>query len=151
MKQHHYKTSLNWTGNTGNGTRSYQTYERSHTIEAPNKVPIPLSSDPAFRGDSSKFNPEELLISSVSSCHMLWFLHLCSVSGIIVTAYSDEPEGIMTEATDGSGKFTSISLHPIVSISDESKRSQLEQIHHDAHKKCFITNSLSVPVTIEFD
>src|SRR4051812_47569908 len=93
MKLHHYKTSVNWTGNTGKGTESYRGYERSHTITAPGKQMIEASSDTAFSGDATKYNPEDLLLASLSSCHMLWYLHLCADNGIIVTAYKDDAAG----------------------------------------------------------
>ena len=78
MKNHHYKITVCWTGNKGKGTSSYREYERSHDISAENKVIIQASSDPSFRGDKTKYNPEEMFLSSISSCHMLWYLHFCS-------------------------------------------------------------------------
>src|SRR5579871_3952493 len=102
MKQHHYSIELRWTGNLGNGTKTYKTYSRNHEILSPGKPVLPGSSDPVFRGDSSRYNPEELLVASLSSCHMLWFLHLCADNGIVVTDYQDSPSGTMVEAPDGS-------------------------------------------------
>src|SRR5688500_3083851 len=102
-KEHVYTLTIAWTGNSGTGTSGYRTYERSHRISATNKPEILASSDPAFRGDKQKYNPEELLVASLSSCHMLWFLHLCADQGIIVTDYIDNPSGVMVETADGGG------------------------------------------------
>src|SRR5476651_1890681 len=106
-KAHHYKITTNWTGNTGPGTSGYTDYDRSHTIVAEGKVEIACSSDPAFRGDKTKYNPEEMFLASLSSCHMLWYLHLCAEAGVVVTGYTDYASGTMTE-TDGGGHFTQV-------------------------------------------
>lgn len=144
--QHHYHLTIKWTGNTGTGTSAYREYERSHSIMADNKADILASSDPNFRGDKTKHNPEELFLASISSCHMLWYLHLCADAGIIVTDYTDSAKGIMTETPDGGGKFTTVTLNPIVTITDISKKELAEQLHHKANKLCFIANSLNFTV-----
>jgi organic hydroperoxide reductase OsmC/OhrA len=77
-QQHRYKVDLLWTGNRGAGTSTYKAYERSYTLHAAGKPDLLGSSDPGFRGDPGRYNPEDLLVASLSSCHMLWFLHLCS-------------------------------------------------------------------------
>ncbi|WP_374464311.1 OsmC family protein [Chryseobacterium sp.] len=146
MKTHHYKTTIQWTGNKGSGTSSYRDYERSHTISAENKPVIEGSSDPAFRGDRTKYNPEEMLLSSLSSCHMLWYLHFCSEAGIIVTEYTDEASGIMAETASGSGHFTEVILHPRVTVAEASMVEKAEQLHHKANEYCFIANSVNFPV-----
>jgi len=145
-KQHHYKTTIHWTGNKGTGTSSYRNYERSHTIEVQNKTVIEGSSDPAFRGDQTKHNPEELFLSSLSSCHMLWYLHFCSEAGVIVIDYTDEATGIMTETAEGSGHFTSATLHPTVTVAEESMTEKAKELHHKANQFCFIANSVNFPV-----
>ncbi|MEX6686052.1 OsmC family protein [Danxiaibacter flavus] len=145
-KTHHYQTSLNWTGNTGQGTKSYTSYERSHIIAVENKPEIPASSDPSFRGDKTRYNPEELLVASLSSCHMLWYLHLCSEAGIIVESYSDTAKGEMTEEANGSGRFTEVILYPEVVISDAAKLELANELHEKAHQYCFIANSCNFPV-----
>ncbi|MBP6335382.1 MAG: OsmC family protein [Bacteroidia bacterium] len=147
-KEHHYSLTIEWTGNKGTGTNDYRSYERSHIISAPNKTSISGSSDPAFRGDNTKFNPEELLLASISSCHMLWFLHLCADSGIIISDYKDEPTGIMVESAGGGGHFQEVTLHPKVVIAgsklpDEDK---LDLLQVKANKHCFISNSVNFPV-----
>ena len=149
MKQHHYKTTVTWTGNTGKGTESYRGYERAHTISAEGKIDIAASSDPAFLGDTTKYNPEELLLASLSSCHMLWWLHLCADAGIIVTAYSDHATGTMTEDPVGGGRFTEVVLHPVAVITDSSKKETALALHEEANKKCFISNSCNFPVRHE--
>lgn len=148
-KQHHYKTQLVWTGNKGEGTKNYTAYSRNYTISIPHKPEIQGSSDPSFRGDMNRYNPEELLIASLSSCHMLWFLHLCSAAGVIVTAYEDHATGTMHENADGSGYFTQVTLHPLILIYGEINHEQLQLLHEEANRKCFIANSCNFPVTHE--
>jgi len=144
--QHNYKLTVRWTGNTGTGTSGYKEFERSHSILVDNKVEILASADPAFRGDKTKHNPEDLLLASVSSCHMLWYLHLCAVAGIIVTDYIDNATGVMTETADGGGKFTAITLNPAVTITDISMTEKANELHKKANELCFVANSLNFPV-----
>lgn len=146
MRQHQYHTRLEWTGNLGKGTASYTAYERSHTLQSGNKMVIPGSSDPAFRGDPARYNPEELLVASLSSCHMLWYLHWCAVAGIVVTAYTDEAEGTMAETADGNGHFEEVLLKPVVTITDAARIKEATELHHKAHQYCFIANSCNFPV-----
>lgn len=145
-KKHNYQSTIEWTGNLGEGTSGYKNYERSHTIKINGKAEIEASSDPSFRGDPSRHNPEELFLASLSSCHMLWFLHLCSVEGVIVTGYVDEATGTMTEEKDGSGKFTEVILNPMVTVTEERMAAKLDSIHHKANQMCFIANSCNFPV-----
>lgn len=149
IKEHNYNLSIEWTGNTGTGTSGYKNYERSHSISVCHKKTILASSDPEFRGDKTKINPEELFLASVSSCHMLWYLHLCSAEGIIVTNYTDNATGIMEESANGSGKFTSITLNPVVTISDISMETKANELHKKANECCFIANSLNIPVQLK--
>src|SRR5262250_687193 len=116
MKQHQYEVQVNWTGNDGEGTKTYRGYRRDHTVCAAGKPEIPGSSDPSFRGDRTRYNPEELLVASLSACHMLWYLHLCADNGVVVTSYEDAPVGVMREDSDGSGVFTDVLLRPVVTI-----------------------------------
>ncbi|WP_336733128.1 OsmC family protein [Chryseobacterium sp. VD8] len=146
MKNHHYKITVCWTGNKGKGTSSYREYERSHDISAENKTIIQASSDPSFHGDKTKYNPEEMFLSSISSCHMLWYLHFCSEAGIIVTEYIDFATVIMTELENGSGHFTEVILHPEITVSDESMIEKAKELHQKANKFCFIANSVNFPV-----
>lgn len=145
-QEHHYQLTIKWTGNNGTGTSGYRDYERSHNIIKDGKPIIQASSDPAFRGDRSKYNPEELLVASLSSCHMLWFLHLCADEGIIVMDYIDNPTGTMIETENGGGKFKEVILNPLVTITNKPELEKLENLHHKAHELCFIANSVNFPV-----
>lgn len=145
-KQHNYRVTVKWTGNNGTGTSDYKAYERSHSVLIPHKPAILGSSDPTFLGDKTKHNPEELLLAAVSSCHMLWYLHLCATAGIVVTNYVDDASGTMTETPNGGGKFTSIILHPIVTVSDPAMKDKANALHKEANALCFIANSLNFPV-----
>lgn len=149
MKDHHYQVSVRWTGNQGSGTSSYRAYSRDHEISVEGKPVIPASSDPSFRGDARRYNPEELFVASLSQCHMLWFLHLCSEQEIIVTEYTDEARGIMQEAPDGSGYFTEVLLRPTVTVTRGDKIDLIEHLHHRANQLCFIANSCNFKVRHE--
>lgn len=144
--QHNYSLTIKWTGNNGTGTSGYTAFERSHSILVENKMGIPGSSDPAFRGDKTKHNPEDLLLASISACHMLWYLHLCAVEGIIVTDYVDHATAIMIETADGGGKFTEATLKPMVTVTDISMKEKANELHKKANELCFIANSLNFPV-----
>lgn len=148
-KQHHYTTTINWTGNKGTGTSCYDEYERSHTLSIANKPDLLCSSDIPFRGDGSKHNPEDMLLASLSSCHMLWYLHLCADAGIIVTDYTDEASATMVQVAGGGGHFTEVVLHPVVTITDSSMIEKANELHDIAHQKCFIANSCNFPVRHE--
>lgn len=146
MKKHSYSTSIIWTGNSGSGTKGYNSYKRDHIIKANGKPEIAGSSDPSFMGDSSKYNPEELFLASLSACHMLWYLHLCSNHHITVVYYSDEAEATLIEEKDGSGKFDSVTLHPVVTITQSKQIDTARAIHNEANRMCFIANSCAVSV-----
>ncbi|RWW99943.1 OsmC family protein [Flavobacterium cerinum] len=146
MKTHNYATAINWTGNTGKGTQNYTEYKRDYSISAEGKTEIAGSSDPAFRGDPTRYNPEELLLASLSSCHMLWYLHLCAEAGVIVTTYSDNATGIMTETANGSGKFTEVTLHPTVTVSESTMVEKANNLHKKANEFCYIANSCNFPI-----
>jgi organic hydroperoxide reductase OsmC/OhrA len=146
MKKHAYQTNLTWTGNQGLGTEKYNAYKREYTIKILNKVDILGSSDPAFLGDKTKHNPEELFVTSISSCHMLWFLHLASTKGIVVINYTDTATGVMIEKEDGSGYFESVTLNPFVVITDPARIDETNELHQISNKYCFIANSLNFKV-----
>jgi organic hydroperoxide reductase OsmC/OhrA len=145
-RTHTYTCALAWTGNTGRGTADYKAYAREHVFTAPGKPDLPGSSDPAFRGDKSRYNPEELLVASIASCHMLWYLHLCADAGVVVVAYSDDPVGTMVEDAARGGYFTKIVLHPKVTIAAGSDAAKARTLHGAAHAKCYIANSVNFPV-----
>lgn len=148
LAEHSYQIHLIWTGNKGEGTRDYRSYDRSHRFTAHGKPDLLGSSDPAFRGDPTKWNPEELLLASLSSCHMLWYLHLCAVHGIIVIEYQDQPMGKIKLEKDGRGYFEEVILNPQVMIQDSQQIPLAETLHGDAHEKCFIANSVNFAISI---
>jgi organic hydroperoxide reductase OsmC/OhrA len=149
-REHCYRIATCWTGNLGTGTSSYLAYSRNHELSAPEKgAPIAGSSDPAFRGDPSRYNPEELLLGALAACHMLWVLHLCADAGIVVTAYRDESEGVMMEHADGSGEFTRVVLKPRMTITDRARESEAVTIHHRAHAVCALARSVNFEVACE--
>ena len=146
MKQHNYKIQVAWTGNQGQGTKTYSSYKRDHAITAAGKPTLLGSSDPAFRGDPARYNPEEFLVASLSSCHMLSYLHLCAVNKIVVTDYEDDATGIMSEDANGSGAFVEVTLHPQVTVETESDEAKALSLHEEAHRYCFIAHSVKFPV-----
>jgi organic hydroperoxide reductase OsmC/OhrA len=149
-REHTYSTTLTWTGNRGSGTSTYRAYSRDHEISASGKgAPIECSSDPAFRGDTAKYSPEELLLAAISGCHMLWVLHLCADAGIAVTSYADNATGTMRENADGSGEFVHVTLRPRIAIADLSRAPELNAVHERAHELCFIARSVNFPVRLD--
>ena len=148
-KQHTYSLSVTWTGNTGSGTSRYNGYSRDYTVASPGKPDIAGSSDPAFRGDPKRYNPEDLLVVALSSCHMLSYLHLAAVGGVVVIGYVDDAGGIMTQDAKGSGAFTRVTLRPRVTITAASDPAKARELHHAAHEVCFIANSVNFPIGCE--
>ncbi len=148
VKQHTYNLSVEWTGNDGEGTKTYRSYRRDHIIQAAGKPQIPASSDPTFRGDTSRYNPEDLLVASMAACHMLAYLHLCAVNKVCVTDYRDQPVGVMNENNDGSGSFVQVTLKPRVQVTPDSDVEKALALHHQAHRLCFIANSVKFAVEV---
>jgi len=144
--QHVYETVVTWTGNRGTGTSSYRDYSRDHDITADGRAAIAGSSEPAFRGDPARWNPEQLLVVSLSQCHMLWYLHLCAVNGVVVTSYVDHAVGTMEETADGSGRFTAVTLRPAIVVASGDMAAKAGQLHEEANRMCFIANSVAFPV-----
>lgn len=146
-KLHNYTLQLKWIGNTGQGTKRYTSYDRAYTISARDKyTDIQGSSDPSFRGDPNKYNPEELFLASLSSCHMLWYLHLCASNNIVVISYMDNPEGTMVETSQGGGRFKEVTLYPTVVIKDPHNLEMARALHTEANDHCFIANSCNFPI-----
>jgi len=145
-RRHEYRVSVKWIGNQGQGTIDYQSYSRTHLISVKNKVDILGSSDPAFRGDKTKHNPEEMLVSSLSACHMLWYLHLAAQARVVVMDYVDQAIGVMTEDSNGGGRFVSVTLHPTVTVADAAMVTTANKLHKRANERCFIANSVNFPV-----
>ena len=145
-KLHSYKINLKWVGNQGTGTSVYEGYSRNHEYRAGDKPMLVGSSDPAFRGDPKRWNPEELLLAAVASCHKLVYLHLCYDNGINVTTYEDDATGTMAETSNGGGHFTEVRLHPRVTVSASSDRARALELHHDVSALCFIAQSVNFPI-----
>lgn len=148
VTQHHqYRVSTEWTGAGTTGTINYRAYGRSHVSRVPGRPALLGSSDPAFRGDSGRWNPELLLVATLSQCHLLQYLHLCAVNGVTVVAYQDDTSGAMAEDGEGGGRFTGVELRPIVTVASPDMVERAEELHHEAAAKCFIASSVNFPVT----
>jgi organic hydroperoxide reductase OsmC/OhrA len=149
--EHHYSVTVEWTGNAGTGTSAYRAYERAHEISGTlaEKPPIPGSADPAYRGDPARWNPEELLVASISTCHELWYLHVCAVNSVVVTEYVDHAEGWMPVDAKGVGSFRRVLLRPIVTITQGSDAGRARELHDDAHRMCNIASSVNFPIDHE--
>ena len=146
--EHKDDVSVQWTGNRGSGTSGYRSYGRDHVITSGGKPAIPGSADPAFLGDAERWNPEDLLVASASTCHKLWYLHLCSDAGIIVLDYRDDAEGTMLDDPQ-QGRFSQIVLRPHVVIRAGGDVELAAHLHHAAHEKCYIANSVNFPILCE--
>lgn len=144
-KEHHYALRLRWTGNKGEGTTGYKAYDRAYEVSIDGKPDLPGSADPAFLGDPSRYNPEDLLVASLSACHMLWYLHLCADAGIVVTDYRDDASGTMQQESGGA-QFTSVVLKPKVTIRAGGDTDKAEKLHERANALCFIARSVNFPV-----
>lgn len=149
QRAHTYVARLTWTGNLGEGTTGYQAYGRDYDIECDGKPSLQGSADPGYLGDASRYNPEELLVASLSACHMLWYLHLCAVNDVVVKGYEDRAEGVMEVNRDGSGQFRMVTLKPLVTITPESDPATAERMHKEANARCFVARSVSFPVVHE--
>ncbi|KAB7615293.1 OsmC family protein [Amylibacter sp. SFDW26] len=146
---HSYTSLVRWTGNTGTGTKTYHGYERTWDVAVPGKKIINCSNDPLLGGDSAKMNPEDLMLSALSSCHMLWYLHLASSAKITVLSYQDTPVGTGEVMPDGSGRFLKAVLKPVITVETGNDLQKAHAIHGDIHQYCFIARSVNFPVTYE--
>jgi organic hydroperoxide reductase OsmC/OhrA len=149
MTEHRYELVVTWDGNRGPGTATYTGYGREHTVAAAGRPVIAGSSDPGFRGDPARWNPEQLFVASLAQCHMLWFLHLCADAGVVVTEYVDEPVGTMRTGAGGGGRFTDVLLRPRVVVAAADQCEEAAALHDRAHELCFIAQSVSCPVRHE--
>ena len=107
------------------------------------------SADRTFHGERERWNPEQLLLASLSQCHMLSYLHVCVGAGVVVTHYVDRPTGSMKTDSDGSGRFTEVVLRPEVTVTDDSMVEAATEAHHRANELCFIANSVNFRVRHE--
>ena len=141
-----YEARVVWTGDRGGGTSGYRAYGRDHRILIDGKPELLGSADPAFLGDATRHNPEDLLVASLAACHMLWYLHLCADAGVVVVAYEDAAHGRMRLAADGGGAFEAVTLAPVVTLA-RGDPDRARALHDEAHRRCFIANSVNFPVT----
>ncbi|GAB2986395.1 OsmC family protein [Actinotalea caeni] len=151
MTVHTYEIGLSWTGNTGAGTSSYRAYTRDHEVTAPGRPPLLGSSDPTFRGEATRWNPEQLYVASIAQCHMLWYLHLAAQAGVTVTAYEDRPTAVMVEEAGGAGRFESVTLRPSVTIAPGSDPKTAAALHDQVGDYCFIARSIRTPIHHEVE
>lgn len=148
MGMHHYDVATTWTGNRGEGTAGYRAFDRSYDTTVDGRPLLQGSSDPAFRGDPARWNPELLLVAALSQCHLLWYLHLCAEAGVVVTDYRDMAEGVLVEDAEG-GRFTEVVLRPVVTVASAGSVERARTLHADASAKCFIASSVNFPVRHE--
>lgn len=146
MAEHEYTARVTWTGNTGQGTASYKGYDRTWNIETDGKPVVHCSNDPLLGGDPTLHNPEDLLISALSACHMLWYLHLASEAGIAVQAYQDDPLAIGESERSGAGRFLRATLRPKITVPIGTDLAQADAIHGRIHAVCYIARSVNFPV-----
>lgn len=144
--EHHYKLTAVWTGNKGEGTKNIRTYDRSHAVSIQGKPELFLTTDNPAVGDKSKLNPEDLLVTAISSCHMLSYLYACAMEGVVITSYIDNATGVMIEKATGGGSFKEVTLNPMFYVTDESMVEKAIELHHKAHEICYIANSVNFEV-----
>jgi organic hydroperoxide reductase OsmC/OhrA len=145
-RKHTYQLTVRWTGNRGSGTAGYRSYGREHEVSTDGPPTLLGSSDPVFRGNANRWNPEQLLVAAASQCHLLSYLHVAAVSGVVVTDYVDEATAVMEEDDHGGGRFTEITLHPTVTVASADQVETAQRLHEEANRLCFIAASLAVPV-----
>ncbi|MFC6326740.1 OsmC family protein [Microbacterium koreense] len=144
--EHHYRVRTTWTGDRGTGTSGYRDYDRDVTVEIEGKPVLLASADKPFRGDPSRWNPEDLLLSALSECHLLSYLHACVTAGVVVVDYADDASGVMALDGSGGGAFREVVLRPRVTVADASMVEAASAAHAQAHAWCFIANSVNFPV-----
>jgi organic hydroperoxide reductase OsmC/OhrA len=149
LGEHHYALTSTWTGNSGTGTSGYRDYRRDVAITIDGKPELLASADKPFRGDPSRWNPEDMLLASLSECHLLSYLHACVTAGVAVVSYRDDATGVMRENGRGGGAFVEVTLHPQVVVADASMIEAAERAHAQANEWCFIANSVNFPVRHE--
>lgn len=146
LNEHHFSTSVFWTGNRGTGTSGYRDYGRDHSVTAAGVPALLGSADRTFHGDRDRWNPELLLIAALSQCHMLSYLHVAVLHGVAVTQYEDSATGTMVLNADGSGQFSSVTLNPRIAVAEPAMAELALSLHAEASRKCFIARSVNFPV-----
>ncbi|KQT91632.1 peroxiredoxin [Marmoricola sp. Leaf446] len=148
MATHHYRLGVTWTGDRGTGTSGYRDYARDVALRAEGKPELLGSADRPFRGDPSRWNPEELLLAALAQCHLLSYLHVAVTHGVVVTGYEDAATGTMEQQGIG-GRFTEVVLHPVVTVADPAQVDLAASLHAEASAACFIASSVAFPVRHE--
>lgn len=143
---HDYSATITWTGNRGKGTSGYRAYDRTWDLASPGKPVVKCSNDPLLGGDPTLYNPEDMLISALSACHMLWYLHLASDAGIIVERYSDTPLAQGETLKNGASRFISATLKPEITLRAGADVKLADGLHHEVHRYCFIARSVNFPI-----
>lgn len=146
---HRFALTVTWTGDRGSGTSDYRAYSRAHEVTAPGLPPLPASADPAFRGETGRWNPEQLLVAALSQCHLLAYLHICAVGGVVVTGYVDNPVGVLARTSGGGGRFTEVVLRPLVTVAEADQVERAVALHREANRQCFVASSVNFPVRHE--
>lgn len=144
--KHTFKAEANWTSSQKQENSASKFYSKSHQIKIEGKPVLDVSAAKAFKGDPELYNPEDLLLSSLVSCHMMSYLYVCSQNGIEVLEYSDNAEATLEVNPDGSGRFVEARLYPKVKISNPDQIELALELHHKANQLCFIANSCNFPV-----
>lgn len=147
--EHTYRLRARWTGDRGTGTSGYRDYDRSVTIDVEGKPSLLASADVPFRGDPERWNPEDLLLASLSECHLLSYLYACVKVGVVVVGYEDDATAALLEDGRGGGAFTEVTLRPRVTVADASMTDAATAAHAQAREWCFIANSVNFPVRHE--
>lgn len=147
--KHDYKARLIWDGNLGTGTTNYTGYGRKYRLQIDGKPELTGSADPMFRGDANAYNPEDLFVAALSSCHLLSYLALCARTKINVIAYEDNATGVLQLRPDGGGIFESVTLRPTVTLAPGSDEKRAMELHETAHDLCFVAASVRIPVLHE--
>ena len=144
--KHLFKASINWTSSQNQQQSEKKFYSKSHKIKLEGKPILIVSAAKAFKGNPELYNPEDLLLSSLVSCHMMSYLYVCSQNGIEVLEYSDNAEATLEVSPDGSGRFVEVTLNPKITISNSNQIQQALDLHQKANQLCFIANSCNFPV-----
>lgn len=138
-----FKVQAKWSANDA---LDVSVNGKTHHVFIDKKTPLTISAAKMFKGDETKYNPEDLLLSALSSCHMMSYFYVCAQNGIELIDYSDEAIGILELNPDGSGAFTSVALHPVVTVLKEGMIEKALDLHNEAHRLCFIANSCKFPI-----
>ncbi len=120
---------------------------KTHQVFIDDKSPLTVSAAKAFKGDETKYNPEDLLLSALASCHMMSYFYVCAQNGIELIDYKDEAVGVLELKADGSGAFTSVVLNPVVTISKSEMIDKAVSLHKEAHSICFIAHPCNVLIS----